>query len=229
MATGEHRRAPTYQELVSEFGNKGELALGFERIGDNVIVRAEKLPPEPELEEMEFARIVKTRIAPAAPKTPIRFIRPKMMPKLPIAGPKTPVEFAGAAKFAELQSQIQEMGQRIESLEEQISELRRGMNGKKGKAKPAESSGGFPAIPLLVSKFQGFIRARAEEAERAKFREFQRKLFVLTYDGPQSLAKICEFTGADSGAAGGFLARLREQGLVFERKRRGEPLFGIRR
>lgn len=221
MAAGEHRRVPTYNELVSEFGEKGELALGFERMGDNVIVRAEKIPPEPLLDAVEYARIAKPQV-------------PKLV-KIPKTGNN-----GFAARISEMEGEIGELEGRIASLKSTVAELKGEMNGKKGKPAPPEMQGmgwkekkleipAIPLIPSVVSHFHSLIRERQERNEKAKFREFQRKLFILAYDGPQPLAKICEFTGANPGAAAVYLSKMREQGLLSERKRRGERLFGIRR
>ena len=224
MATGEQRRAPTYNELVSEFGEKGELALGFERMGDNVIVRAEKIPPEPLLDAVEFTKITRPQI-PKAMK----------LPEIPKAGNN-----GFAARISGMEGEIGEMEERIAFFKSNIAELKKEMNGKK-KERPAApamramgwsekpSLSAIPLIPSVISHFHGILRERQEKAEAARFREFQRKLFILAYDGPQPLAKICEFTGANPGAAAVHLSRMQEHGLVFERKRKGARLFGIRR
>jgi len=191
MAAGNGRRAPTYNELMREFGGKRDLALGFERLGDSIIVRAEKIPGEPKLDAVEFAK------------------KPKPIPQY-------------------VQPEIAELSRRITSLEDTIAELRIEMNGKR---KEAEKPGGaaMPPIPLVVSRIHNFLKGRQERADTARFREFQRKLFILSYDGPQPLAKICEFTGANPEAAAVYLSRMQAQGLVVERKSRTGRAFGIRR
>ena len=75
-----------------------------------------------------------------------------------------------------------------------------------GKGRPR-----YPVRSMLLALL--FMRFEAIPSLRKLCRRLEKRRYAR---------EICEFTGANPGAAAVHLSRMREQGLVFERKRKGE-------